>query len=243
MASNSFRVRDIKQSVSVFHQVAQELGEVLERRGGAATDIQPLMQNATLAAFTSLSFGQRLAEVQERETEFAVHFNRLTSSALSRIANPLWRLMPWLPSERAIRESARFIDALADRVIASSAGKETLLSPFFELEMEQARKQRLLRDVLVNFLVAGRDTTSVTLSSALHFLAENPAVQARLHDEISAAMGDAQSEPDMAQHLEGRLPFLSAVLKETMRLAPAVPIDPKVGRRWVVFFCPVVFFF
>ncbi len=78
--------------------------------------------------------------------------------------------------------------------------------------------------------MAGRDTTSVSLSSALHFLAENPAAQSRLYDEVSAAVGDADAVPDMAQHLEGRLPFLEAVLKETLRLAPAVPIDPK--ARW-----------
>jgi hypothetical protein len=137
----------------VFDEVARELGTVLERFDGRTTDIQPLMQNATLAAFTSLSFGERLAVVDEKETDFAVHFNRLTASALTRLQNPFWRLMPWLASERAIRESARYVDALADRVIASSAGKETLLSPFLDLELEPARKHRLLRDVLVNFLV------------------------------------------------------------------------------------------
>lgn len=152
-ATHHFRVRDIKESVTVFHGVAEELVAALEAKHGEPTDLQVLVQNATLAAFTALAFGQRLAEVNEQHTDFAFHFNRLSSGPSSRIANPFWRLMPWLPSERGIRESARFIDELAQRVVTQSEGKDTLLSPFFELELEPARKKKLLRDVLVNFLV------------------------------------------------------------------------------------------
>ncbi len=77
--------------------------------------------------------------------------------------------------------------------------------------------------------VAGRDTTSISLSSALYFLAKHPEVQARLYAEIVDAVGSSAQEPDLNIHLEGRLPLLSAVIKETLRLNPPVPVDPKVA--------------
>jgi cytochrome P450 len=99
-ASISFRVTDIKRSMVVFNSVTDEVISVLRDEANCVVDMQTLMQNATLAAFTELSFGRRMANVSSAQSEFALHFQHLTDIIAQRIANPLWRWMPFLQSEQ-----------------------------------------------------------------------------------------------------------------------------------------------
>jgi cytochrome P450 len=65
-----------------------------------------------------------------------------------------------------------------------------------------------LRDELVTLLVAGHETTATSLSWAFERLVRNPAALERLKDE-TASGGDA---------------YVDAVIKETLRLRPVIPI-------------------
>jgi cytochrome P450 len=68
------------------------------------------------------------------------------------------------------------------------------------------------------------DTTAVTLAMAIHFLAEHPRVQEKLHAEVSRAEYQVPSYEQIDD-----FPYLAAVISEVMRVAPAVPVDPKVA--------------
>ena len=50
-------------------------------------------------------------------------------------------------------------------------------------------RRKFLRDVVVNFLIAGRDTTANALSWAAYRLAANPRVAARCRQEAREALG------------------------------------------------------
>ncbi|KZV88536.1 cytochrome P450 [Exidia glandulosa HHB12029] len=71
-------------------------------------------------------------------------------------------------------------------------------------------------------LVAGADTTASALTALLYFVLKDPAVYSRLVQEVDAAPLDSQSAAT------ARLPFLDAVISETLRIAPPVPSG---GRR------------
>lgn len=75
------------------------------------------------------------------------------------------------------------------------------------------------------FLLAGHETTATSLAFALHLLARHPEARARAQEEIDAL----PSQPFTAATAD-QLPYLTRVLKETMRLYPAAPL---VGRRAV----------
>lgn len=239
LASNSFRVRDIRRSLGVFSNVADQCRKLLSSLNGTPFDIQTLMSNVTLAAFSELAFGRRLATVDLEQSEFAQNFNKLTEIFVLRLSNPFWSLMPWLPSERAARAAKRYIDNLADQVIADAEEtlakrgddelNENLLVPFLTAEYDKSvirDRQQFLRDVLASFLVAGRDTTGVALTMFFYLMATHADRQARLHAEICQYYDGADGDVEWAL-VEGKLPFLSACLKETLRLYPPVPIDPK----------------
>ncbi|MEV7090457.1 cytochrome P450 [Streptomyces sp. NPDC093085] len=83
-----------------------------------------------------------------------------------------------------------------------------------------------LRDQVLIFLVAGHETTATGLAIALHLLATHPEAQARAREQVDRVL--AGRRPDAADL--DRLPYLTMVLKEAMRIQSPVPF---VSRRAV----------
>ncbi|KAF5345038.1 hypothetical protein D9758_010421 [Tetrapyrgos nigripes] len=75
-------------------------------------------------------------------------------------------------------------------------------------------------DNLLTFLIAGHETTSGTMSFAIYYLLKHPQLLKKLRDEVDEVVGDQPAEViDL-----NRMPFLHAVLRESMRLQPTAAI-------------------
>ena len=85
-----------------------------------------------------------------------------------------------------------------------------------------------IRYQLINFLVAGHETTSGALSFALYFLATHPEVLARAREEVDRVWGDAGS-PEFEQ--VAKLRYVRRVLDESLRLQPTVPGYYRAARE------------
>ena len=90
---------------------------------------------------------------------------------------------------------------------------------------------------------AGGDTTGTTLTAALYFLQRNPEVLRRLQDELDDAYSTGKLSHPIQYTDAVKLPFLHAVMQETMRLHPvigiglprSVPIDgAELCGQWVI---------
>ena len=76
--------------------------------------------------------------------------------------------------------------------------------------------QEIVREA-VGYIAAGSDTTAVTLTYLIFGVCINPEVEKRLVAEVAGL-------PDNLQHRDVQdLPYLNAVLNETLRLYPATP--------------------
>jgi cytochrome P450 len=96
---------------------------------------------------------------------------------------------------------------------------DSLLDLFEEnkKEMDREKMEHLLHDLIVG----GTDTTTYTLEWALTELLRNPNIMSKAKKELeeTIGMGNSIEESDVA-----RLPYLQAIIKETLRLHPIAPL-------------------
>ncbi|XP_020621676.1 cytochrome P450 3A2-like [Orbicella faveolata] len=130
-------------------------------------------------------------------------------------------LSPWL------FKNFQGIKIVADQVIKTSKRTaEGMEKNLLELMLNADTRGKGLSDdeiaaQSIGFLQAGSDTTSVTLSLACFFIAANPEVQEKLHQEIDSVCTDDEEIPSYDTVRE--LPYLDMVIAETLRLHPVVP--------------------
>lgn len=88
-----------------------------------------------------------------------------------------------------------------------------------------------LRDVILNFMMAGKDTTANTLTWFFYLLCKHPLIQEKVAAEVEDATKAEGNKPDMAEFAMSltdeaidKMQYLHAALTETLRLYPAVPV-------------------
>ena len=131
----------------------------------------------------------------------------------------------WLPTPanlRVKREVAQ-IEKILYRIIADrrASGRDAgdLLSMLLAARDDDGSKMtdKQLRDETITLFLAGHETTASTLSWTWWLLAQNPAVEKKLHAELDAVLGDrAPSLDDLP-----KLVYTGHVITESLRLYPA----------------------
>ncbi|TFK72860.1 cytochrome P450 monooxygenase pc-2 [Pluteus cervinus] len=110
-------------------------------------------------------------------------------------------------------------------------GKEESLTMLDEL-VRQTDDLILIRDETINMLVAGKDTTSATLSFAVYMLSEHPQFLAKLRQEVLDTVGPNRTPTyDDVKDMK----FLRAVINESLRLYPPVPFDARSAVKETTF--------
>jgi cytochrome P450 len=130
----------------------------------------------------------------------------------------------WLPTPTNIRQerAIRQIEKVLYRIIAEkrASGRDAgdLLSMLLAAQDEDGSgmTDQQLRDETITLFLAGHETTANTLSWTWWLLAQNPAVEARLHAELSDVLaGNAPSLDDLP-----KLVYTNHVITESLRLYP-----------------------
>ncbi|XP_057804239.1 cytochrome P450 736A117-like [Salvia miltiorrhiza] len=85
-----------------------------------------------------------------------------------------------------------------------------------------------IKAIILDMLAGGTDTTSSTLEWAMTELLRHPAVMTNLQIEIREIVKDRECITD--EDL-GKMQYLKAVIKETLRLHPPVPLLGRVARE------------
>ncbi|KIY00210.1 uncharacterized protein Z520_03895 [Fonsecaea multimorphosa CBS 102226] len=193
-------------------------------------DLQPAFFRFTLATTTALLFGESIETLSAAEqNEFAEHFDSATWVTAVRL--PLAHLS-FLYNTPSYRKSCRIVRRYADHFIERAfkyarkhgQGEATEKYPFiFDLYTEY-QDRSLVRDQLVNVLLAGRDTTACTMSWTIFHLVRHPEMLQRLREEINKVAG---YETVIKRSHTKNMPYLNAVLNETLGLYPQVPMNTR----------------
>ncbi|KAL6620163.1 hypothetical protein ACP70R_035302 [Stipagrostis hirtigluma subsp. patula] len=216
--------------------------------GGAAVDLQDALRRFAFDAICHVAFGVESSALVDRRHEalFAAFDAALEISFRRALTPSTWvlRLTKLLDvgKSRRLREAVDVIDDYAMSVVESKEarrrngledGDADLLSRFTAaMDEEDAgelgamfptpeAKRQLLRDVVVSFVLAGKDTTSSALTWFFWLLAANPRCERRAHEE-AASRGGGDGD--------GRgMHYLHAAITEAMRLYPPVPFNGRVA--------------
>lgn len=208
---------------------AEEMREAWRALAGAApVRVLPEMGKLTAEIIGRTMFGDALgpAQAERLVAGFATYQAGIEKFDLGAFFGlPAW--FPRTPQWRSARRAAAEVHAIVDEVIAkrlaSPPDTSTLLGLLLQshesrspggLTLEQVRNEAVV------IFMAGHETTANTLAWAWYLLALHPQAEARLHEELERVLGGrAPGYDDVAS-----LKFTRAVIEETMRLYPAVPI-------------------
>jgi cytochrome P450 len=103
------------------------------------------------------------------------------------------------------------------------------LQEFQQEGLPKSQTTACLQDVINNFVIAGRDTTACALSWMFYILATNPDIQSRVLEEIDR-LAPAGTEPTFKMLHHSNMPLLHALVYETLRLHPSVPMNGKEAK-------------
>ena len=132
----------------------------------------------------------------------------------------------WWPSPRMFRfrKATRNVDRILGDIIEerrqSGEDRGDLLSALLQAQDEDGggMSDRQLRDECVTLFLAGHETTSIALANTFYFLSEHPEIEARVHAEAMAVLGERAATSDDYTRLE----LTERAIKESMRLLPPV---------------------
>ncbi|CAO1944376.1 unnamed protein product [Urochloa humidicola] len=210
----------------------------------ASVDLQDLLLRLTFDNICGLTFGKDPETLSPglQENPFANAFDSATEATLQRFLFPsfLWRVKKALGvgSERSLRESLAIVDRYMTEAIAArkATPSDDLLSRFMKKRDGNGRAfpEDVLQWIALNFVLAGRDTSSVALSWFFWLIMQRRDVERRVVAEIASVLRETRGddtgrwteEPLDFDELD-RLVYLKAALAETLRLYPSVPQDSK----------------
>ncbi len=127
---------------------------------------------------------------------------------------------------RAVGELNNVIDGIIRERRNSNQPRADLLSALLQARDAEGRpmSDAQLRDEVMTLFLAGHETTAIALSWTCFLLAQNPHIESRLVEELRSVLGNREPTPEDLP----RLRYTEMVLKEAMRLYPAVW---GIGRR------------
>src|SRR3954449_3311964 len=134
----------------------------------------------------------------------------------------LRRFGPWkatVDNQRALDE-VMYAEIAERRSAADLAERSDVLSQLLAVEDEDRLSDDELRDQLVTLLLAGHETTATALAWTLYELGRD---QRQLAQAQQAADAAGAADPDDPHGRDGN-EYLEAVLKESMRLHPVIPM-------------------
>jgi cytochrome P450 len=220
-------------NLSVFAPVMADTARETTERWAKLPEDAPLDALSEMARLTAeiicrAIFGQALG--QERADEIVGGFTEFQHSATLVDLPSLLGLPEWWPRFRppSVSRSTRRIHRALDDIIATlrkrpDTERSSFIGQLFAARDEETGEplsDEAIRNEATVIFLAGHETTANTLAFAWFLVSQAPAVQARLHRELDHVLGNRP--PTLAD--VPNLAYTRAVIEETLRLYPPIPI-------------------
>ncbi|XP_075484209.1 cytochrome P450 704C1-like [Primulina tabacum] len=249
MSSYEFSTRNLRDfSSGVFKTNAAKLAKIVTE---AATsnqmiEIQDLFMKGALDSVFKVVLGVDLDSMRgtDEGTQFSKAFDEASEMTCYRYVDMSWPIKKFLNvgSEATLKRCMKIVDSFVYKVIQSKTeqmnkpkddrqvNRGDILSRFLEMNETDPK---YLKDIILSFIIAGKDTTASTLSWFFYMMCKHPLVQEKIVKEVQEAANlQVNSSIDeiaksITEEALDKMQFLHAALSETLRLYPAVPEDGK----------------
>ncbi|CAN1287101.1 Alkane hydroxylase MAH1 [Linum perenne] len=222
---------------------------ILDNNIGASNqqlDLQDLMKRLSFDTISSivLGFDPKSLSLELPHLDYSEAFDAIEEAILYRHCVPrsVWKFQKWL----GIGEEAKMAKAyecfkvfLEERIKEkindnddSEDSDHVLTQILLELERFGRPDLDFLRDLTLNFLVAGRDTIASAMTWFFWLVAINPAVEKNILEEMDRVLHPVVQTTDKNSSIPSmeelkRLVYLEGAVRETLRLYPSIPLEIK----------------
>ncbi|KAF2009604.1 cytochrome P450 [Aaosphaeria arxii CBS 175.79] len=239
----AFSFRHVKDLYPTFWDKSREMVKKMadgikpEDNGTSIVEIRDWASRATLDIIGVAGMGQDFNAIDNPENELNTTYKTIFSPGrgaqiLQLVATllPQWFLM-LLPLKRneEMKAALGTIKRVAGDLIREKrakmekGGRSELDILSVALESGGFSDDELVNQ-LMTFLAAGHETTASAMTWATYLLCKHPEVQRKLRAEIRASLPSITSSDPITSTTIDKLPYLNAVLNETMRVFPPVPL-------------------
>ncbi|KAK5133601.1 hypothetical protein LTR08_007549 [Meristemomyces frigidus] len=199
-------------------------------RDSSTVDLAELFFRLTMDSATEFLFGESTESLSKGGNEgFAEAFTRSQEYIAHKSR---WGLMTVLfPANKNWDQDRTFVHSFVDHYVDKGLAKRDVLLAqksnaqryiFIDELIRQTTDRVRIRSELLNVLLAGRDTTASLLTNVWFTLSQRPDLWTKLQAEIGGLNGEI---PTFEQLKE--LKFLKALLNESLRLYPVVPVNSR----------------
>ncbi|KAF9926203.1 hypothetical protein FBU30_004162 [Linnemannia zychae] len=244
LASHIFNVKAFREYTNdVFVIEAQKVLDYLGKAADAGTEIDfhTLMLHFTLDSFGAVSFGESFGCLEniDGKVDFAVSFDDLTATCSDRLLDPAWKIREAITKVGAkAKYDKELIRKHSFEVIErrrkegfkgyAEGKKKDLLQLFMEATDDEGKplSNEFLVDIILNFTIAGRDTTAQALSWMFYLLnrdGTDKEIMKNLIQEVDNVLGDGL--PTYETHKQQK--YAEACFNEALRIFPSVPRNLK----------------
>ncbi|MCJ1400451.1 hypothetical protein MMC11_003656 [Xylographa trunciseda] len=245
-----------REQVSDLSAAEKHVGHLFKAMEEAEGDLLPLLLRFTLDVTTeflcsdSVDSQTLLMKNGSPECEESVQRARMLEQAFAD-ANKGAQLrlkagrFHWWTNTRKFRDACatwanygdHFVDAALrlkrqrteDRHQGKGADKKDKYLFLHDMADNPAPENRILmRDLVIQLLFAGEDTTASLLAFVLRCLAHHPGAWAQLRDEVFSAFGtESAGKAEITFSSLKACTYLQNVIKETLRLYPPIPMNAR----------------
>ncbi|KAI7728197.1 hypothetical protein M8C21_012889 [Ambrosia artemisiifolia] len=235
-----FAVVSLKTFISdiVQSQLSKSLIPLLISAGSNTFDMQHVLRKFSFDTICNVAFGV------DPWSSFAQAFDAAMEHTSNRFMSPfpvVWKLKRYfnIGDERKYKETIKIVNQFAMDVIKSKDTQncyetnKDLLSKFmvfsWGMGFEDEERSKFLRDTIINFVFAGKDSTSTALTWFFWLLDGHPHCKHMIYNEFSMLTTSSTHIRPLNLTLDDlkRLNYLHAALSESMRLFPPMPIHSR----------------
>ncbi|MES3516428.1 MAG: cytochrome P450 [Natronomonas sp.] len=217
LATQAFDPGRFEDLAAMMADYAEELVEDWD--DGEVVDIREEMAEITVKIIVEAMFGTTIDD----ETTTAVQEALEPLGARFEPDAVRFLLPSWIPTSenRSFSAAIETLETILDEIVAERRESDyengdDLLSVLLQAQDRGEQTDGQMRDELVTMLLAGHDTTALTLTYTLFLLDRNPEVRSELYAEFD----DIDGRPGF--HTARKMDYTDRVLKEAMRLYPPV---------------------